>query len=139
MTKSAFTIVVPDAEMQLTAIRSMGSGGQNVNKVATAIHLRFDIAESSLPERCKEKLLAMSDSRITKEGVIVIKAQSYRTQEQNRDDAKLRLLQLINSVAHEAKKRKPTRPSFSAKMKRVDTKKRKGTTKNLRGKVDFND
>ena len=132
---SSNKIEIPESEMQLSAIRSMGSGGQNVNKVATAIHLRFDIAESSLPERYKEKLLALQDSRITKEGVVVIKAQSYRTQEQNRDDAKLRLHDLVNSVTVEAKKRKATKPSYSAKMKRIDSKKRKGTTKALRGKV----
>ena len=131
------SISIPESELDLSAIRSMGSGGQNVNKVSTAIHLRFDVKASSLPELCKEKLLALADNRITKDGVVVIKAQSYRTQEQNREDAKKRLAQLIRSVMLVAKKRKPTKPSFSAKMKRIDSKKRKGSTKELRGKVDF--
>ena len=137
MFKGSQKIYIPESEIQLSAIRSMGSGGQNVNKVATAIHLRFDIMASSIPERFKEKLLALSDNRITKEGIVIIKAQSYRTQEQNREDAKQRLAELIQSIAVEPKKRTPTKPSFGAKMKRVDNKKRKGTTKVLRGKVDF--
>jgi len=115
----------------------MGSGGQNVNKVSSAIHLKFDIKASSLPEKYVEKLLAMSDSRISKDGVVVIKAQTHRTQEKNREDALARLKALILLAMHEDKPRKATRPSLSAKRKRIDSKKRVGQTKTLRKKVDY--
>nr|WP_296493653.1 alternative ribosome rescue aminoacyl-tRNA hydrolase ArfB [Rhodoferax sp.] len=109
---------VPEDEVSLSAIRAQGAGGQNVNKVSSAIHLRFDIAASSLPDDVKERLLALHDSRITKEGVLVLKAQQHRTQEMNRFDALIRLHELVNSVAQPPKNRKPTRPTQAA-VKRV--------------------
>lgn len=128
-------VVIPDDEIELNAIRSQGSGGQNVNKVSSAIHLRFDIQASSLPEFYKAELLKLTDSRITKEGVIVIKAQTHRTQEKNRTEALSRLQQLVKSVGVFKKKRKATKPSRRAKAKRVDSKTKRGKTKALRGKV----
>ena len=109
---------IPEDEVSLSAIRAQGAGGQNVNKVSSAIHLRFDIAASSLPDDVKERLLALHDSRITKEGVLVLKAQQHRTQEMNRFDALIRLHELVNSVAQPPKARKPTRPT-RASVKRV--------------------
>jgi ribosome-associated protein len=109
---------VPEDEVSLSAIRAQGAGGQNVNKVSSAIHLRFDIAASSLPDDVKERLLALHDSRITKEGVLVLKAQQHRTQEMNRFDALIRLHELVNSVALPPKERKPTKPT-RASVKRV--------------------
>nr|WP_136251226.1 alternative ribosome rescue aminoacyl-tRNA hydrolase ArfB [Ningiella ruwaisensis] len=129
---------IDDTEYGMTAIRASGNGGQNVNKVSSAIHLRFDVAASSLPEKYKTRLLSLSDSRITKEGVVVIKAQTYRTQEANKEEALSRLKALILMVMEEKKPRKPTRPSLSARRKRVDAKKRTGLKKNLRGKIDLN-
>ena len=111
-------LVVPENEVEFSAIRAQGAGGQNVNKVSSAIHLRFDIAASSLPDDVKERLLALHDSRITKEGVLVLKAQQHRTQEMNRFDALIRLHELVNSVAQPPKARKPTRPT-RASVKRV--------------------
>ncbi|MCE0494170.1 alternative ribosome rescue aminoacyl-tRNA hydrolase ArfB [Vibrio salinus] len=135
MLKISNTVELADWEIELSAIRSMGNGGQNVNKVSSAIHLRFDIRHSTLPDVYKQRLLALSDSRITKEGVVVIKAQTYRTQEKNREDALSRLKGLIVSSMVVAKKRRPTRPTKSSQRRRVDSKKKNGATKQLRKKV----
>ncbi len=126
-----------DWEVEISAVRSQGAGGQNVNKVASAIHLRFDIQRSSLPPFYKERLLRLSDQRITKDGVVVIKAQQFRTQEMNRDDAIERLRELILSAIVVQKKRRPTRPTRGSQVRRVDSKVKRGQAKQLRGKVDI--
>jgi ribosome-associated protein len=126
---------ISDREIELRAVRSQGAGGQNVNKVSSAIHLRFDIAASSLPEKYKHRLLALQDHRITSQGVVVIKAQQHRTRERNRADALERLCKLVQSVMTEPKKRIATRPSRAAKRRRLDEKTRRGQTKELRKKI----
>ena len=129
-------ITIPITEIEFSAVRAQGAGGQNVNKVASAIHLRFDVRKScSLPDRVKSKLLALGDKRITADGVLVIKAQEHRTQERNRRAAIQRLTELIQSVLAEKKPRKKTLPSKRAKKKRVDTKRRQGQLKQSRSKV----
>ena len=128
-------IRIPPEEITLSAIRAQGAGGQNVNKVSSAIHLRFDVVASSLPEGIKARLLALHDSRITKDGVIVLKAQQHRTQEMNRFDALVRLHELVGSVAHPPKARKATKPT-RASVKRVrEAKTQRAQTKALRGRV----
>lgn len=126
---------IPDTEIELTAIRAQGSGGQNVNKVSSAIHLRFDIKASSLPEYCKLRLLSLKDKRINKDGVLILKAQKYRTQDKNRSDAIERLSELIIKATQIIKKRKPTKPSKSSIKRKHESKVKQSRQKELRRKV----
>ena len=127
---------IPLGEIDVQAIRAQGAGGQNVNKVSSAIHLRFDIPASSLPAPYKERLLALRDRRISGDGVLIIKAQRFRSQEKNREDALARLQELVKGVTTVPKKRRPTRPTKGAKRRRMDSKTKRGQLKSLRGKVD---
>ena len=130
-------VEIPDSEIDIQAIRAQGAGGQNVNKVSSAIHLRFDIRASSLPDFYKQELLKLRDQRISNDGTIVIKAQRYRSQEKNRSEALSRLQVLVKSVALPRKKRKPTKPTIGSIKRRVDSKTRRGQLKGLRGRVDI--
>ena len=136
MLKISNSVTLDESEVEFTAIRAQGSGGQKVNKVSAAIHLRFDIAASSLPEFYKERLLELKEKRITKDGIIVIKAQQHRSQEQNRDEAIERLVELIKSVNVVQKKRVATKPTKGSQKRRLNSKKQHGQKKKLRGKVD---
>jgi ribosome-associated protein len=129
-------VTIPDSEIDIHAMRSQGAGGQNVNKVSSAIHLQFDIAASSLPPFYKEELLKLRDHRISDDGVITIKAQQHRSQEQNRADALERLRVLIHSVAIPRKKRKPTKPTKGSQNRRIESKKKQGRLKSLRGSIE---
>lgn len=137
MLKISSNVQLADWEIEISAIRAQGAGGQNVNKVSSAIHLRFDIHRSTLPQFYKDRLLQLRDQRITSDGVVIIKAQRFRTQEKNKEDALARLQELIQSAAVVAKSRRPTRPTKGSKMRRMDKKTQRGKTKSLRGKVDI--
>lgn len=126
---------VDEREVEFSAIRAQGAGGQNVNKVSSAIHLRFDIAASSLPEEIRERLLCLNDSRITQEGVFVLKAQQHRTQEMNRSDALARLQEVVDGVSSPPKARRATKPTYGSKQRRLEGKSQRSATKGLRGPV----
>jgi ribosome-associated protein len=135
VTTAAALPAITEDEVEITAMRAQGAGGQNVNKVSSAVHLRFDVAASSLPEGVKERLLALRDTRITQDGVVVIKAQQYRSQELNRADALERLNALVNSVAVPPRVRRATKPTYGSQQRRLQSKTQRGETKALRGRV----
>ena len=137
MIRISQTVSIDDEEVSISFIRAQGAGGQNVNKVSSAVHLRFDIKASSLPDFYKDRLLKLSDQRITRDGIIIIKAQGFRTQEKNREDALLRLVELIRKAGTVQKKRRPTRPTRASQIKRMDRKNQRGKVKSLRGKIKY--